>query len=230
MRISKYFMIGTLIMSGIIPSIGQSKIIIDSSIHETIPLQSSDRLDEILKLADIYFHSDQVVEQNEKNYNLEVTAAGTVLSVKKAHRDYTASVSKKEKQDISHIITSLANKALTTLWSEKSDLKKVGDRIDHLHPLRFLGIIFTNEELKAGIHGIRDRGWVWDEFSTGLYDNLAKESNANNLTDAQISDFAKRINIEVGMIQPSLQNRQWKQFINTLIDKVPRQATDRYKI
>jgi hypothetical protein len=137
-------------------------------------------------------------------------------------RDYNVPVTKSEKDDLTHIVHTLARSSLAKLGTSKSSLKKVGDRIDHLHPLRFLTIIFTDEELKADIRVIRTRSWVWDTFFEGLADSLQEESKNNNILPEYIEDFSKNVGIDPNLITPSIQARKWKELVNILIDKVPR--------
>src|SRR5262245_8490538 len=64
-------------------------------------------------------------------------------------RNYNAEITREEKSDIRFIITSLANKSLISIGIAKPDLEAAGDRIEHIHPLRFLMAVFTDEELKV---------------------------------------------------------------------------------
>jgi len=66
---------------------------------------------------------------------------------------------------------------LISIAIAKGDLVAAGDRIDHVHPLRFLEAVFTDEELKVGIRNIRGKGWVWNHFVGGLKDSLSTEFN-----------------------------------------------------
>jgi hypothetical protein len=140
-------------------------------------------------------------------------------------RNYNTPVTAAEKAKIRYILTSLGYSSLLELGKLRSDLKKTGKEVDHIHPLRFLMTIFTDEELKASVHAIRGRaiGWIWSEFSDGVTGSLKMEASRNNLKTEFIQDFAKAVNINVNLIQPLLQQGRWTEFVNTLIDKIPRQ-------
>ena len=138
-------------------------------------------------------------------------------------RDYTVSVTKQEKKEMTYIITTLANDSLLSIGASRSSLKKAGDKIDHLHPFRFLMTIFTDEKLKAGIHAIRDRGgWTWEGFIDGITGSLKVEGGRNNLLP-YVSDFAEKVKIDPSLILPSLEKGKWSDFVNLLIDKIPRE-------
>ena len=51
----------------------------------------------------------------------------------------------------------------------KDYLKKIGDQVQHVHPLRFLMCIFTDEKMKASVAALKCRtfGWIWK----GFFDN-----------------------------------------------------------
>lgn len=158
---------------------------------------------------------------------LEVAVNSNQILVKSSRqqspsRNYNTPVLQNEKEDLAYITTTLARSSLPSLATSKSSLKKAGDRIDHLHPLRFLMTIFTDEELKANISAIRSRGWVWDKFYSGLEGSLKEEARKNNMNNEFVVDFANIIGINVSLIQPAIQEKRWKEFVNLLIDSVPR--------
>jgi hypothetical protein len=137
-------------------------------------------------------------------------------------RDYSVPVTADEKADLAYITSTLGRSSLAGIASSKSSLKKAGDRIDHLHPLRFLMTIFTDEELKADISAIRSRGWIWDKFFDGLEGSLKDESKRDNIRPEFIEDFANTVGINPGLIQPAIQEKRWKALVNILIDAIPR--------
>lgn len=141
------------------------------------------------------------------------------------YRTYSKGYSEADKKEIRYIMKILATKSLASLWGYKSDLEKAGDKIDQVHPLRFLECIFTDEELKAYIHGIKKRGsWIWTEFFKGIKGSLHDEVNLDNLKDEYIIDFSHRVNIDVNDIYSFIQARMWDDFVKILIIKIPREG------
>lgn len=193
---------------------------------------SSDSEDKFVDVIHSFFEEEASSLTHEfygipKTLTLEVAVNSNQILVKSSkqqspQRNYLIPVSQSEKNDLTYITTTLARTSLPGLAGAKSSLKKAGDRIDHLHPLRFLMTIFTDEELKANISAIRSRGWVWDKFYDGLEGSLREESKKNNMTNEYIVDFANTIGIDINLIQQSIQGKRWKEFVNTLIDTVPR--------
>lgn len=146
-------------------------------------------------------------------------------------RNYFAQLSQKEKDDIRFILTTLANNSVVKIATYRSSLKKAGDRVDHIHPFRFLQCIFTNEDLKVCIRNIQGKSWVWGEFLEGITSSLREETQKNNLRPEYLVDFATILGIDVDAVYQSYLNNQWEEMVNILINIVPRTGiTDRYDI
>lgn len=139
-------------------------------------------------------------------------------------RDYHEQVTDQEKEYIAFIVTTLGNKPLTKIYKEKDNLKKIGDKIDHIHPLRFLMTVFTDEELKAAIANIKESRWVWGEFKKGLFNSLKDESKSKNMNIEFIQDFANTVEIDSSLIIPAINQSDWDGLISILIKNVPREG------
>jgi hypothetical protein len=154
----------------------------------------------------------------------QLSSAGVTARSKTSHwREYEIPVSKSEKKDLAYILKTLAYDSLISIAASRSSIKKAGERIDHFHPFRFLMTIFTDEELKACVHAIRDRGGLpLNGFMDGITGSLKEESSKKNVLQ-YTSDFARKVKIDEALILPSLQQEKWKEFVNILIDKIPRE-------
>ncbi len=252
MQLIRHILLGFLLIAGGIPQSVLSKTItLINSSGESVELEveTTDQFLDVFSLIQSYFQEDALGK--EANKDQEVTASAdkaipfhssqldlvvshagiTVRAKKQSWRDYNTPVSKKEKEDITYIITTLANDSLISIGTSKSSLKKAGDRIDHLHPFCFLTTVFTDEKLKAGINAIRDRGgWIWSGFLDGIKGSLSEEGSNKNLLQFT-SNFANKIKIDADLILLSIQQARWSDFINILIDKVPREIDpNRYEM
>ncbi|WP_068470982.1 hypothetical protein [Candidatus Protochlamydia phocaeensis] len=230
---------GALAIFSSVPHFGFSAnlTLIDASGQSTeVYIDPSDRFQDVMQFVGNYFQEG--VESDEEvalpicytGLNQEPTALTFIVSnsditirKKSAGRNYSQPVSKQEKKDIAYIVNTLAKESLISIANAKSSLKKAGERIDHVHPLRFLMTIFTDEELKAGVHAIRGRtSWIADEFFSGIVGSLSEEASKQNLKPEFIQDFAGQVNISTALILPPIQQARWKDFVNVLIDNIPR--------
>jgi hypothetical protein len=144
-------------------------------------------------------------------------------------RNYFVDVTPSEKADIRFIVSSLANKSLISIAFMKGDIEAAGDRIDHLHPLRFLMTIFSDEELKVLIRNIRVRGWIWSHFLGGLKESLATETSIGNMRVDYVLHFSEQLKISPNLISDSIFSQMWDDFVDLLIAHIPRAGDhDRY--
>lgn len=141
-------------------------------------------------------------------------------------RNYNAKLTTTEMEDTRYIMKTLGMASLITIAKERSSLRKRGKNIEPIHPLRFLLVVFTDEELKAGMHGLYGRTWVWDEFWAGLHDSFETESGRNNLNQF-VDDFSTKIGLNPNLIKPLIHSKQWNQLIKTLLDKLPRNTNSK---
>ena len=147
--------------------------------------------------------------------------------VESPYRSYEYGVTSEEKSVIRSIVLTLANTSYAKLLLKKSELDKKGSDIDHVHPLRHLACIFTDEELKVAIRNIREKSLVWKNYVHGLGESLAQESHRDNLTGAYIRDFAGLVGINPDLIFPPIAEGRWRDFIELLVDSIPRKGNPR---
>lgn len=139
-------------------------------------------------------------------------------------RHYEVPPTDEERELVFYVVNTLGNKSLPKVWKAKSSLKKAGDKIDHIHPLRFLEIVFTDEELKASIRNLRNRDLIWSEFKGGLFGSLAEEAKRHNLTPEQLQDFGVNVGIDINIVYPSILKADWDEMLSLLIKHVPREG------
>lgn len=173
----------------------------------------------------------EVAQQIGQTFSSEgyVFDCGAYYRGPKTGREYWREVTSEEKKELRYIITTLAKSGWLDLLSKKDSMERAGDKIDHLHPLRFLMAIFTDEEMKDCVHAIRDRTLVWSEFIDPTCKTLEEEANHDNVKKEFVKDFAKRVKVDANLLIPMAQARQWNEIVDTLLKKLPRQGNpDRY--
>lgn len=150
------------------------------------------------------------------------------VSTKGLKRVYKQGLSSSDKKNIEHIVLTLGNSSLISLAKSKSELRKKGQEIDHIHPLRFLEYVFSNENLKAAFSNMEKRKWVWSEFFDGMKKRLDEEASNKNVTE-HLDSFAKNLNINIKNLQSLVKEKRWKDFLNALFLELPRSGnSERY--
>ena len=208
----------------LLPIAGTTKeIVVETETGESYVLHvgKHDTFDEVFesiaKVANVNASEFRVMSASQP---LVLKVAKTVRS---APRSFEAGITQANAADITYILRTLANSSLPRIKAEESSLKKAGQRIDDIHPLHFLGYIFSNEELKVCARNIKGRSWVWKGFLNGSVVTLTEEQGKNNVLP-HLNEFAARVNIDANLILPSLQAGRWEKFVTTLIDAVPRES------
>ncbi|WP_042280743.1 hypothetical protein [Candidatus Protochlamydia sp. R18] len=226
----KNFLFYTFILAGYLPSFvcGRNISLVDSEGRlANFSIAQEDKFTDVIDWLECYYKNSLENIQPEgflsNDLALTIVVSNNDVLIRKSttNRDYYAEVSKDERKDIDFIVTSLAYESLLSLASLRSDLQDAGKRIDKVHPLNFLKVIFTDEKLKTGVHAIRNRT-IWNEFIAGNVTSLNEEFKKNNLKDEYIRDFSRKIGVDFNKITPYIKQKKWKEFVNYLIDNIPR--------
>jgi hypothetical protein len=141
-------------------------------------------------------------------------------------REFSAEPSGRDVEDVRYIVLTLANRSVLGIAKDKDLVEKAGDRIDHLHPLKFLQVIFTDDELKVGVKNIREKGWLWSSFIDGIAITLEVESRIGNLTGQMIGHFANTVGVKAHDLMSYSKEGAWEKMVDYLIANVPRERDD----
>ncbi len=129
---------------------------------------------------------------------------------------YDLHLTNREKEFIHTIITTMAHENLLQLAFSKGSLEKKGKRIECVHPLRFLGFILSNRELKDCLKIIRKSSFKWDHFIKGFSKRMKEEYSNNNL-QAQIPGFAEQVGTTPDQITPYIHKKDWEGLVKSLM-------------
>lgn len=144
-------------------------------------------------------------------------------------REYHISPTDEDISNMRYIISTLGNKPLLKLKRYEKSLNNAGDKIDHLHPLHFWRVVFTNDDLTAGIHSIKRRKKVWKVFMKGMAESLQEAANRNNILQEHLTDFSTQVGVDIKYISMPIKKGDWENFARALLYHVSRGAgTGRY--
>jgi hypothetical protein len=125
-------------------------------------------------------------------------------------------LTEKEKETISFIISTLASKnvfQLGLIYNKMMEKKKV---IQHVHPLRFIGCIFGDEDLKRSMKKVKKSSYKWEEFVSNFSKNMKEEHSKNNLFP-YVPGFSKEVNANEEKITYYIQKKDWEGLIDYLM-------------
>ncbi len=122
----------------------------------------------------------------------------------------------KDKTTIATIISWMAEHGKLWLLAHKGELNRMGDDIDHVHPLKFLETIFSNSYLKDCMFEIWDDYFKRNGFMDGLRGSLDAKVATKEL-HKYLPEFSKAIKIHQDKLAPFLDNRSWDDFVYFLM-------------
>lgn len=124
----------------------------------------------------------------------------------------------KDKTTISEIISSMAEHGKFWLLRHRSHMNELGDSIRHVHPLKFMEVIFTSEYLTACMREVFDDYFKRNGFLDGIGETLTMKAKVGEL-DRYIKDFAKAVNAPLEAVQPYFTSMDWEGLIRYLMSR-----------
>jgi hypothetical protein len=123
-----------------------------------------------------------------------------------------------EKQLIAKLLTTMANNNVFQLLLEKGRLEKIGRNIHHIHPMRFLGTVFTDRDLTWCMREIRKSHFKWDGFIDGFAERMKGEAAKvpNNLLP-YVEGFAREVSRDPEMIRSYIKSQNFEGLVKFLI-------------
>ena len=95
-------------------------------------------------------------------------------------------------------------------------MKKLGKKIEPVHPLRFLGYIFSTNELKKRMPKIKESHFKWNKFTEGLFERLSKEARHDNL-NRFVPRFAQVVGFSESVIEDCVRRHDWSGMLDYLM-------------
>ena len=124
--------------------------------------------------------------------------------------------SDQDRSYIFEIITTMAENGKISLLLKQNHLKQMGAQINHVHPLKFLSTIFTNDRLKECMVPIFDDYFKRNGFMDGLGPSLTVESEKGKL-ESFLPEFANEVQIPADALRPYFQSRDWEGLVRQLM-------------
>jgi hypothetical protein len=138
-----------------------------------------------------------------------------------ASRDYNQKLTSTDRAIIADIVNQLAYKSPVSLAFKRSELERKGAQIYHVHPLRHLGFLFGDPTLRQKMRIIWKRSVIWPHYREGLANGFAQEYMRNNITEAQIQEFTRFVQVDPSRMLMLAAQQQWHQLIEYLSAAAP---------
>lgn len=123
-----------------------------------------------------------------------------------------------DRQKISTILITMAENSVFQLLFERKFLERLGQEVHHVHPIRFLGTIFSDPHLVQCMFVIRTSGFKWGGFMDGITERLKGEIKAGNV-NLYIPGFAQELGLRAEDIQAYINQRDIEGLVLFLMEK-----------
>jgi len=124
--------------------------------------------------------------------------------------------SEQDRANIHEIISTMGEKGKLGLLFQQNHLREVGAQINHVHPLKFLAVVFKDPHLKSCMFYIWDDYFKRNGFLDGLGPSLTREADKGKLM-MYLSDFAEDIGSSVEALKSYVNARDWENLVLFLI-------------
>ncbi len=129
---------------------------------------------------------------------------------------YTLPLNDREKRFIKVIVSTMADKNIFQLALEKRTLEKKGKKVHHVHPLRFVGFILADPDLKDDLRTIKKSSFKWDAFVDGFGKRMKEEYGKGNLYQ-HVPGFAQQVGANPENVYPYLDKKDWEGLVRSLL-------------
>ncbi|MES2344444.1 MAG: hypothetical protein V4494_00700 [Chlamydiota bacterium] len=124
-------------------------------------------------------------------------------------------VTAEQEKDIHRLITTLARTSTFGLMFKKGELENIGKRTYGIHPLRYLGCIYSDPDLKQCMPKLLDKSMVGTRFIKEISDGL-NEKLAEGQLVCYVPGFAAFLHLEPVPLMDFVDKRDWSGMINYL--------------
>jgi hypothetical protein len=150
-----------------------------------------------------------------------VLPAGMFIKIPPKHVDYASysqlPCTEEDRAKIYKLISTIGPKGLPWLLLHKNELEKLGAEINAtVHPLKFLGTIFSNAELKSDMKLVMDSMFKRSNFVKGLAKRIELELQKKQVYKF-LDDFSLELHVPVNEVRHYCENSDWEGLIYYLM-------------
>jgi len=129
---------------------------------------------------------------------------------------YNLRLTHEDQKNIEKLIKKLADLNVFELLLKKKEMEKLGDKIQPVHPLRFIGYIYSCPDLRKRLSKIKSNYFKWNNFIGGFGDRMSAEFSRNNLL-SYLPGFSHFTGISLQTVESYIQRKDWDGFVVSMM-------------
>lgn len=137
--------------------------------------------------------------------------------VKPSFKSYEEHVSEQDKQDISFVVLSVAEKSSIALAMSQQEIKEALLRLNEVHPLALLQAVSEDPSLLVGLRKMQERDWIWELFTTELNKIFSEAASQGVIKDQDVTAFAATLGLDTATVVSAIRGERWSELLNILM-------------
>jgi len=129
---------------------------------------------------------------------------------------YELPLSEHEKKLINELIRNMSEKSIWGLLFKKREMERLGKRVNHVHPMRFISFILADPRLKHYLKDVSTSSFKWDHFIDGLSKRLKEEAAHDNLTP-YIAGMAHQLKFDPKRLAAFIQDKDYEGMVKAIL-------------
>lgn len=130
---------------------------------------------------------------------------------------YQLRLNEEDRHNIRKLIKNMADWSIWELLKKAGEMKKLGDKIAPVHPIRFIGFILSTPDLKKRLKTMREESsFKWGKFIDGFGERMSKEFRHNNLYP-YVPGFCQLLGRNPASVNHFIEKQDWDGLVGFLL-------------
>lgn len=139
--------------------------------------------------------------------------------VKPSFKSYEEHVSEQDRQDISFVVFSAAEKSSISLAMSQQEIKDALQRLNEVHPLALLQAVSEDPSLLLGLKKMQERDWIWELFTSELNKTFSEAASQGVIKDSDVTSFATTLGLDSATVASVVRGERWTELLHILISQ-----------
>jgi hypothetical protein len=131
---------------------------------------------------------------------------------------YELPLSEHEKKLINELIRNMSERSIWGLLFKKREMERLGKRVNHVHPMRFISFILADPRLKHYLKDVSTSSFKWDHFIDGLSKRLKEEASHDNLTP-YIAGMAHQLKFDPKRLAAFIHDKDYEGMVKAILNQ-----------
>jgi hypothetical protein len=118
----------------------------------------------------------------------------------------------KDRVTVRRILETMATNGKMYLLQHRKEVEGWGDEVRHVHPLRFLGCVFSHPSGREWMKAVRGDFFKWSNFGSEMATAIDNEYKRGRILQ-YIPDFGAEIHLSPDKMKPFIDRKDWKGLI-----------------